>query len=308
MDLCRRQRGGRVVAREVLVVRAPVRRVPEADRAPGRGQVLVAEHGLEAAIGGDHGFRNHLLRFRGEPLSVGRRDRVGVGAETLEERAVLGLVRDLFRQRLQHAFHDGARLRALFRGPAAQEVPILVEEGRDRPHAAQPGLVVGHRLERHQLGELVQRLRAAARLDRVVLGMERQRGLARLVFVPEQVVVELLCGRQPLARNAGEIVEDLRVGCIPRRFGGRGDVRQPVVVAWVAEVGGRQRVVREVAFPFAIEECVQVGDGIRGCGDRRRREHTEDEDENRGRPGHGGLRCRLILTARLYPVNAGTFR
>ena len=37
---------------------------------------------------------------------------------------------------------------------------------------------------------------------------------------------------------------------------------QPVVVARVAAVGREQRVVREVALPFAIEERVQVGDGI----------------------------------------------
>ena len=68
--------------------------------------------------------------------------------------------------------------------------------------------------------------------------MERQRGLARLVLMPEQVVIELLRGWQPLARNAGEIYKDLGVGGVACGLGGGRDVRQPVVVTRIAEVGG----------------------------------------------------------------------
>ncbi len=156
VDLSRRQRGGRVMACEVPVVRASVRRVPEADGAPGRGQVLVAEYGLETAIGGDHGLCDDPPRLGREPLAVGVRDGVGIAAEAVEEGTVFRRSGHLLRQRLQHALHDRPRLGAFLGGAAAQPFAVLVKVRGDRLHAADPGLVIGHRLERHQLGEFVR--------------------------------------------------------------------------------------------------------------------------------------------------------
>ena len=111
----------------------------------GRGQVLVAEHGLEPAIGGDDGFRDELARGRGEALALGRRDGVRIGAEALEERAVFGLVGHLFASGCGSTRSMMTRGCVCFAAAARlQLLAVLVEEGGDRRACAlEPGLVVG---------------------------------------------------------------------------------------------------------------------------------------------------------------------
>jgi hypothetical protein len=76
------------------------------------------------------------------------------------------------RQLRQHAFHQHARLRALLRRGVAEHRRVLVEVRRQRLEPLQPVLVVGDASERQQFGDLVERLRPAARADRVRLRPE----------------------------------------------------------------------------------------------------------------------------------------
>ena len=88
-----------------------------------------------------------------------------------------------------------------------------------------------------------------------------------LILVPEEVVVEAIGRRELCARYRGELFQHRLAVRMARGERGGADVGPAVVPPAVTQVRRPQRILRELPFPFAIEQGMQRG--ARGIGVRR---------------------------------------
>ena len=192
---------GGVVGDAFAVVVGTLRRTGDADARTRGRQVALDERGLQAPIGGQHRRCDRCTPCGLEPRAVGGADPVREALEGRVERALLRCVDDLQRELRRQALHDRARLRASFADGFVEQRDVLVYQRSHPLQTLDPILIIFDRLKGQYLGCLGEGLDAAHMVDLVKPGLEGVGRETLLVFAREQVVVELLGGCQPRARD-----------------------------------------------------------------------------------------------------------
>jgi len=72
-----------------------------------------------------------------------------------------------------------------------------------------------------------------------------------------QVVIELICGTKFAAIESLELLQRLLVVLLSASDGFQRQIRPPIVVAKITEVGRKKRMLFESPLPFRIEKLVE---------------------------------------------------
>ena len=199
----------------------------------------------------------------------GRDARRQVREGELVDGALGRIIRDLVADALAEVLERHARRRDAALEPLAQERDVLVDELRIGVDAREEVLEVERVAPRDRGRQIRQRRVHAAHLvdgEELVgkaLPFHVEAGVAQV-----QIVVELLCARQPRAINRAEPLDDVATVRLAPLDGRERVVGQLVVVARVADERGPGRKLAHLPFPVLVEEggkaLVLVGSGRRG--------------------------------------------
>ena len=282
MDLLGRHRGRGVLGDEESVPGLAVRQRRPGDARARARQVLVVHEGAQPPVRGHQLVADRGGVCGGQPFTVG-------GAEPrrkIPDRSVVvalrGVVDDHRVELRQHLLHDRPRLNHALRHAFAHVDDRLVDPDDEAVETHEPlvvvldgreGLRIGARAERRH-----RRLEPAGLVDRDEVIRETL-GLERALAFPQE----------DLERDAVRSVE--RVGVDPPGGGqvslvqlvlpgallGSDVVRQPIVVAVIADEGREKRIQLEQLLEIAIEQRgeLRVGAGDRRCGWGRRAPREE---------------------------------
>ncbi len=292
VDLLRRHVERRELADAPGIGRGPVGRLSQADGRARARQVLVAHERQERAVARHDGVADGLAPGLRQPCPLRLGHRLGEVGERRPERARLGVLDDVGRDRGRQALDGDGRQRS----PRLEPVPHVGDLGVDvLGPGAQPG-EVGLDLGDGR-GRLLARQARKGDVEPVRRGDrgERRPEALGLDHVVEQGAQDA-GGDAPLAVEPGgvdpaEPVQERRRLVGPRHSGRRRHVLQPVVVVSLADVAREQRVVGQPPRPPLADERLErgrlgrrpgrVGRSLRERGDGQQREGENGETAHR---------------------------
>ena len=268
VDLRRAEIGSGVDAGEVVVIGLAIGQVARSNRLAAGRQVLFVEESLESPQRGQYYLSHRRLPVGAQSVLLGCRDAYRHRLEWRVVTAVLRSGHDLRGNLRAHPRHDSPG-----RQPAAGHALLHQRDGlvgvlTIGPEPCDPVEVILAALEPQDLQHAVgKRVHAALLGHRYLLVMKAKAGDLLIQLTQIDSVVELVSRAKCLARNGQQGSPRGAYRSLPRGQRCRAQIRQPVVVAIIAQSAGSERIFAQLPLVVGIEQGVQ---GSRGPGLGRR--------------------------------------